>query len=435
MKKITIEEFLNRAIIIHKNKYDYSKTLYKSSQEKITIICKKHGEFLQRASNHLSGYGCLKCGSLEWNKNLSNVKIQFNEFVKIANIQHCNLYNYKNSSKNYNGMHGNKIEIICNTHGLFYKIPYNHVVNGEGCPKCKGLYRTTKQFINEATVVHGNKYDYSITVYNGSHKKLNVICKSHGAYNIKAIKHLKGQGCKKCNYKEKLTTSEFITRALKIHNNIYDYSLVKYKNIDCNVEIICNIHGVFLQKAYNHLIGHGCLKCTKNHHLTNSEFIDKSNYVHNYLYDYSLCEYKNSTSKVNILCKFHGSFLQAPNKHLRGQGCPSCSYSSGELIIKQYLKNKNINFIEQHIFNDCKYKKPLRFDFYLPYFNMCIEFDGEQHYVDKPFFGQTNNLKIYRIRDNIKNIYCIKHNITLIRIHYKEKNIINNKLDKFLLLN
>lgn len=158
--------------------------------------------------------------------------------------------------------------------------------------------------------------------------------------------------------------------------------------------------------------------------LTNTEFITKANIKHNNLYDYSITKYDGSSNKVDIICKKHGIFTQIANTHLYGCGCPKCNNSIGELMIENFLLRNNINFIEQYKFDDCFNKSKLPFDFYLPDFNICIEYDGEFHYKDFGF----NDLEYQKNNDNIKNNFCEKTNIKLIRIPYTERNNINKIL-------
>lgn len=116
---------------------------------------------------------------------------------------------------------------------------------------------------------------------------------------------------------KRLNTNEFIIRSNKIHNNLYDYSLVKYKNNKTKVKIICKEHGIFEQLPMSHLRGSKCLKCTnKSNTKTTKQFILESNNVHNNKYDYSLVNYKNAYSKVKIICKEHGVFEQIPISHM-----------------------------------------------------------------------------------------------------------------------
>jgi len=158
--------------------------------------------------------------------------------------------------------------------------------------------------------------------------------------------------------------------------------------------------------------------------LTNTEFIAKANIKHNNLYDYSITKYDGSSNKVDIICKKHGIFTQIANTHLCGCGCLKCNNSIGELMIENFLLRNNINFIEQYKFDDCFNKSKLPFDFYLPDFNICIEYDGEFHYKDFGF----NDLEYQKNNDNIKNNFCEKTNIKLIRIPYTERNNINEIL-------
>jgi very-short-patch-repair endonuclease len=157
---------------------------------------------------------------------------------------------------------------------------------------------------------------------------------------------------------------------------------------------------------------------------TNKEFIEQSEKIYKYKYDYSLSEYTTSKIKVKIICKKHGVFEQRPNDHFNGCGCPICKSSKGELIITEYLSKNDILFETQKSFIDCKDKGLLKFDFYLPKHNLCIEYDGKQHFISNDFFGGEKRLIEQQKKDEIKNIYCKENNIKLIRIKYDQK-IIN----------
>jgi len=149
-------------------------------------------------------------------------------------------------------------------------------------------------------------------------------------------------------------------------------------------------------------------------------FIKKSNIIHNYKYNYSEVEYINNKTKVKIICPKHGIFNQKPNDHLMGHGCPICKESYGEKQIGIFLDNNNIRYIRQKKFKNCKNIKVLPFDFYLPEYNMCIEFDGIQHFKKIDKWGGENNYKLIMLKDNIKNNYCKNNNIYLLRIKYND---------------
>lgn len=169
----------------------------------------------------------------------------------------------------------------------------------------------------------------------------------------------------------------------------------------------CNFYG----KNYNKI-------------LSTNDFIDKSNKVHNNVYDYSITHYVGSNKHVYIICKVHGCFKQISNTHLSGCGCPKCNRSKGEIKISNFLNKNKINFVEQYKFNECFNKSKLIFDFYLPDKNICIEYDGEFHYKDLGF----NNLEYQLNNDNIKNNFCKLNNIDLIRISYEKFNDIDEIL-------
>jgi very-short-patch-repair endonuclease len=237
----------------------------------------------------------------------------------------------------------------------------------------------------------------------------------------------------------KLTLEDFILKANKIHNNKYDYSLAEYNGSHKKVRIICKKHGDFLQKANTHLNGCGCPKCKKDLFLNNNpkikteeKFIKQANKIHNNLYDYSKTFYTRDVDYVIIICKKHGEFKQIANYHVNGCGCPKCNYSKGELQIIKFLEKFKIDYEYQKKFKECKDINKLPFDFYLPKYNVCIEFDGEQHYIPIKIFGGIKRFDILKKHDKIKTDYCNKENVELIRISYRDN--INEKLKNKLLV-
>jgi len=289
------------------------------------------------------------------------------------------------------------------------------------------MRKTTDQFIIDAIKIHGNRYDYSKVIYINSKTKVEVICSIHGSFWQTPNNHLsKKQNCPFCYGKVKKTTKQFIIGAVKVHGDRYDYSKVNYINDRVKVEITCKEHGNFWQKPNDHLNKQGCPNCAKTSKKTTHYFIDKAIKVHGNKYDYSKVNYINYKTKVEIICKKHGSFWQNSNHHLNGSGCPFCNTSKGEEKIKEFLILNNINFIHQKTFLNCKYKYLLRFDFYLPEYNTCVEYDGIQHFKPIDFFGGEKSFQQTQIKDQIKNNYCLNNNINLLRIAYNEK--INQKL-------
>jgi hypothetical protein len=181
------------------------------------------------------------------------------EFIEKANKVHNYKYNYSNID--YISAH-KKINITCPLHGKFEQSPSNHIYNKRGCPKCKGWNRTTNEFIKLAKEIHGNLYNYSLSNYTKSENNLIIVCFYHGKFYQSPLKHLSGRGCPKCANNIHLTTNEFIYRALKIHNNKYNYDFTNYKSTHEKICIVCPIHGKFYQSPSKHLRGQGCSKCT-----------------------------------------------------------------------------------------------------------------------------------------------------------------------------
>lgn len=150
------------------------------------------------------------------------------------------------------------------------------------------------------------------------------------------------------------------------------------------------------------------------------KFFEKCKEIHGNKYDYSKTKYINSSTKVTIICPEHGEFEQTPNNHRFGNGCPVCNESKGERKIRLWLEENNINFEPQHKFDDCKNILPLPFDFYLPDYNTCIEYNGLQHYKIVTYFGGNDGFKQRQINDKLKMEYCNNNNIPLLIIKYND---------------
>ena len=142
---------------------------------------------------------------------------------------------------------------------------------------------------------------------------------------------------------KKYTKEEFIEKAKEVHGNKYDYSKVEYKNSQTKIIIICPIHGEFLQQPYSHLNGNGCPLCVSLKKRTTETFIEKAREVHGDLYDYSKVKYINKRTKVTITCPIHGDFEQCANNHIRGQGCPKC----GKKYAQDFRKFNYHSFINE----------------------------------------------------------------------------------------
>lgn len=354
---------------IHGELYDYSHMDYKSRLTKVKIVCKEHGDFLQTPAAHMRGQGCPECGKL---KRRLNKRISFEDFELRAKEKHGNKFIY--DKKSYIDIK-TPFAIECSEHGRFLQSPKVHL-KGCGCPGC---------------------------------------------------------GNKSTSIKLSLTPQEFLKRADDVHGDKYLYYKSNYVNNRTPIIITCKIHGDFSQKPNYHLLGNGCPKCGGTNKLSIEDFIDRSNFIHDFKYDYSKSKYVNSKNKIEIICPKHGNFMQSPSHHMRGCGCPICNESKGEKLISKILKEKNINFVRQKRFKECKNKAVLPFDFYLIDLNVLIEFDGAQHFYTwrlKNTDAAKLKLKKTQINDSIKTKFCKNMGIELLRIRFDEN--IKNKLYKLL---
>lgn len=252
-----------------------------------------------------------------------------------------------------------KVEIICKKHGPFFITP-DCYWQGWGCIYCpkEGMKRRpfdpTADFIEKAKLLHGDKYDYSKAIYIKSHEKTEIICRRHGSFRQTPSGHLQGWGCPSCGHEahanmRRGNKEEFVRRAMTIHEDKYDYSLVIYMG---------------------------------------------------------------NKTKVEVVCPFHGSFWVTPGNHIftRKSGCPQCAKcllfsSKGEREVRRLLTESNIIFEEQKWFDECRNPRTgllLFFDFYLTESRILIEYDGQQHFESVKYFGGQEKFERTQFRDSLK---------------------------------
>ncbi len=210
---------------------------------------------------------------------------------------------------------------------------------------------TQAEVLSRFRKAHGDRYNYDKTIYVNAHGKVNITCSIHGIFPQGAQDHWEGHGCEKCSNDSKInqrdTLEQFIEKAVKVHGDRYDYSVVDYINGNIEVNIICKEHGVFPQLPHVHKGGHGCNACAieKNANLKRKKesiFIQEATEVHNGKYSYENTNYIGTMSRVNITCPTHGSFSQQAHDHLQGHGCDDCaeySFKKDKPAIIYYIKD------------------------------------------------------------------------------------------------
>lgn len=316
------------------------------------------------------------------------------------------------------------LEITCPHHGAFRIGPVTHIVSGTGCkscprhlPKPKAI-KTVEQFVHKARLIFGDAYDYS-KVVSLKEFKIKIICPTHGEFEQEAHSHVQGHGCHTCGetirgLKKRSDQDAYLEKFRATHGDRYDYSKVVYDGNKKNVIIGCPDHGDFYQSPDAHARGQGCPECGAQSSIatrtkTTAEFIDKSMDVHGDKYDYSLVEYKGNDKRVVIICKTHGKFEQVPYSHHAGKGCPRCRTSKGELYIRDALTKLRLEFEEQKYLPGTR----RRFDFYVPKFDLYIEFQGEQHFRPVEYFGGLDAFIKRVTSDLAKMRWCLENNYTI----------------------
>jgi len=342
----SFEDFLERALKIHGNKYNYDKVIYKKSNIKVTIHCPidGHGDFEMRPSSHLgSKQGCPICGDMSKSTE---------EFIKDSQQVHGNLYDY--SKVNYINSK-TKVTIICLIpgHGEFDQLPTNHIskANENGCPKCAPNKKSSREeFIERSKKIHGEEtYGYDQVVYITSKDKVIINCpkEDHGNFKQAPDVHLgQKQGCPICanehrNDSSRLTIDEFILRAQRIHyNKNYDYSRAKYINFSTKVAIICYKHGEFWQTPLHHLDLEnptGCPKCSNFISKDQIKWLDYEKVPEEFRY--LKLEINNrwfypdaADIKNKIIWEFYGDYWHGnPIKYTANEENPTSKKTYGEL--------------------------------------------------------------------------------------------------------
>lgn len=349
--------------------------------------------------------------------------MKIEEFIKRAKVVHGDKYDYSKVNYVTNKV---KVCIICPKHGEFWQTPDKHLNRKQGCPKCRGHYRTNEEFIALLKEKYGDAYTYEKTEYKDSHTKVCVTCKKHGDFHKTPQMLLSGQGCPKCG-RERIReahsdTQETFMQKVKKKGliDLYDFSEVVYEKSNKQIKLYCKEkdkygreHGEFFITPNDLLMGHRCPKCSNLYRRTQDELIEDFRRVHGDKYDYSKVEFKNMKTKVCIICLQHGEFWQTPYAHMIGQGCPQCKMSHLENKVCQLLKKNGVDFEYESNINGLLRRKTV--DFYLPTLNIAIECQGGQHFYggfNRKDKVKANNIHYAVLRRDIEKSKVLKESDT-----------------------
>jgi len=201
---------------------------------------------------------------------------------------------------------------------------------------------TTNEAVEKFKEIHGDTYDYSNVEYVNNSSTIEIICKTHGSFEQQPAVHMRGNGCPACSGKKKHTTEDFISKLKKLYGDEYDYSHTEYTNANTKLKVICKVHGEFMQMPNNISRMYACPECTDKKKKNIAEFLKRSKEVHGEEYDYSKVLYKNCNTKIEIICKTHGSFFQQPRIHTSGARCQKCERFTTSKIARNWLKTLNL---------------------------------------------------------------------------------------------
>lgn len=261
--------------------------------------------------------------------------------------------------------------------------------------------------------------------YVNARTKIKCVCLVDGMVWYPTWDNLRvGKGCPECaNNRKRTPNNKFIKDVRKINRNVNIKS--EYKNMASMMNCSCNKCGSdYIIRADSLMAGYGCPACSKRKRSkTHDLFVEEMSDINRGIA--VIGNYENKRTRVKCKCTVCGrKWFALPNNLLVGSGCPDCApMSYGEEIVSGVLDKLNLIYEREYSFDDCVNEIALRFDFYIPKLNTCIEYDGEHHFKPINYFGGEDKYKKVQKNDSIKNNYCKENGIKLIRIPYTEKDI------------
>lgn len=266
----------------------------------------------------------------------------------------------------------------CLKHDVYWKATPSNVLSGKGCNKClrdkisSRLVKTHDEYVEELKIK--NPTVIVVDQYINHFTPITHYCLKHGTlWKMTPANALRGNGCQECK-KEKLKS---------VFSKTHEQYVRDVANVNPDIEVIG--------------------------------------------------EYINAYTPILHRCKFDGAeWMASPSNILSGRGCPRCKESNIERRVRLWLDNNGISYVKEKIFDDCKDKQPLPFDFYLEDHNTLIEVQGHQHYHPVDLFGGDEAFELQQKHDMIKKKYCETHNIRLLCIPYNKD--VSEELNNFLFI-
>ena len=408
-KRKTHEDFVKQLAEINPNLEALEE--YFDSRIKIKFKCDVCGHIWEaKPSQILIGKGCPVCAR----NRIAKTQEQFVNELNNINPNIDIIGRYINSHT--------KISCKCKLDEFEWNATPSHLLRGQGCPECdsRNHTKTHSQFIKELRGVHPDVK--VLDNYVNNHTKLQCECLIDGnKWYATPNSLLSGHGCPECwKNSIKLDEKTFFNKAKEQYPNIK--ILTNYTKASDNYLCECKICGYKWETNGTKIIQGktGCRECyRKSKRLTNEEFLIRLNNITNSIIP--LEKYYDSYTKIKFKCKVCNNIWKAnPLNILYGNGCPKCNKSNGERCIEKILEDYNIKFVPQKTFDKLigLGGNLLSYDFYLPKYNLLIEFQGKQHEEPIEYFGGEEKFKIQQEHDKRKREYAQLHNINLLEIWY-----------------
>ena len=409
MEKITREGFLEKFRVLYGDKYDYTLANLDQRKEKIIVYCKIHQHyFCVNIFEHTQGVGCTKCSN---KYKMTTLEAMENCYQKCGDIYLYDKFKFTTLNSD--------VVLGCIKHKIYFSVKYKNITYMKNirsrCPKCVKELEELERYIKSLS-----KLDEVISNIESNEKEM--------IERIVLEELKKQEKAQQIIDKNKKLKESFVLKAIEVHNNFYDYSLVEYKDSRTAVIIVCPIHGNFKQKPGQHLAKCGCYQCgldkikTRFNKTDFDEFVTKANEVHLNRYEYDKTTFIRYSDKTKIYCKkCKKHFEQTPSVHIRGVGCPNCKMSKGELKVEKILISSGIEYMKQYKNDTCKRQNYLPFDFaILDNSNVVglIEYNGKQH-SQVSNFSTSIEKNIMSPKNQINGSFLFVSVIMLIVLHYQ----------------
>lgn len=425
--KKTHEEYIKELLLINPNITVIGQ--YVSANTPILHKCLIDGyEWYSQPNNILNGKGCPNCAGV--------LKKTHEEYVKELSLVNPNIVvieDYINA----------KTPILhkCKIHNIEWKVSPSNILQGKGCPQCgnekirEKLIKKHKEFICELKQI--NSDIIVLDTYIDAKTPITFKCLKDGhEWKATPSNILNGTSCPKCANNIKKTHEEYVYEVLSINSNIE--VLGQYINSNTPILHRCKKHNIeWTITPYDVLHGKGCQQCGnekigEKFRKSHEQYIEEIKIINP-----DICvigTYVNTQTPILHKCLKDGYIWETTPSNILygGCGCPQCNESSGERQIRQWLERHNIIYDFQKTFDNCRDIKLLPFDFYLPNFNVIIEYDHKQHFEPIKYFGGQKTFEYTQKHDKIKDEYCKNNGISLLRIPYFKN--VEEELNNFLFI-